>query len=75
MTARPAETRRCGAHRASAGAARADPAMTATLNGKSISPATSGLCPKVFLQVRQHGWQGRHHDGRAENVNELHKAQ
>jgi hypothetical protein len=50
MTARPVETRRCGAHRASAGAARADPAMTAALNGKSISPATSGLCPRVFCR-------------------------
>ena len=47
MIAKPAETRRCGPHRASAGAASADPAMTATLNGTSISPATSGLCPRV----------------------------
>jgi hypothetical protein len=50
MTARPAEIRRCGAHRASAGAASAEPAMTAMLNGNSISPATSGLCPRVFCR-------------------------
>src|SRR6185437_13298359 len=50
MIARPALTRRCGGHRASAGAASAEPAMTATLNGNSISPATSGLWPRVFCR-------------------------
>jgi hypothetical protein len=46
MTAKPVATRRCGAHRASAGAASADPTMTATLNGNSINPATSELCTR-----------------------------
>ena len=50
MIARPALTRRCGGQRASAGAASAEPAMTATLNGSSINPATSGLCPRVFCR-------------------------
>lgn len=47
MMARPADTRCRAGRRASPGAASAEPAMTAMLNGSSMNPATRGLCPRV----------------------------
>jgi hypothetical protein len=33
--------------------------MTATLNGNSINPVTSGLCPRVFCKYRRRQGDGR----------------
>jgi hypothetical protein len=45
---RPVAITRCGGQRARLGAARAEPMMTARLNGSSTAAAVSGPSPRVF---------------------------